>query len=218
MRTVLITLISVVFLVAGCVRAPATQSLASPDVIVDSFLKSLSRGDVDACLGLLADDVVFRQEPSGIKLEGKAPFEESLRRAIGWHLQYSVVTPIKVDGDRVAFTAKVSEDDFKIIGLEYMNAGFEIQVREGKIESWVTTVSQEDWSRLTELTAGGIGIKFEFVEQGMRIKETATNSPAYQAGIRSGDIIVGVNGVSYSQMRKGKCSSGFRDRWAARSK
>jgi len=203
MRKVLIVLISVIFMV-GCARVPATQAPAKPELVIDTFLQALSRGDVDTCISLLADDVVFRQEPSGIKLEGKAPFEESLRRVTTWHPQYSIVSPIKVNGDKVAFSAKLSEDDFKILGLEYVNADFEIQVWEGKIKSWVTIVNQADWKRLTELTAGGIGVKIEFVEQGMRIKELAGNSPAYEAGIRSGDVITAVNGVSYSQMREGE--------------
>lgn len=203
MRKVLIALLSVVILVAGCARAP-TQAPAKPEAVINTFLQALSKGDVDTCISLLADDVVFRQEPSGIKLEGKAPFEESLRRVTTWHPQYSIVNPIKVNGDKVTFSAKVSEDDFKILELEYVNADFELQVLEGKIKSWVTIVNQEDWKRLTELTAGGIGVKIEFVEQGMRIKELAGNSPAYEAGIRPGDVITAVNGVSYSQMREGE--------------
>ena len=39
---------------------------------------------------------------------------------------------------------------------------------------------------------------------GMKVKEIASNSPAYQAGIRPGDIITAVNGISYSQMREGE--------------
>ena len=61
-----------VIFVAGCARAPATQSPAKPEAVIDTFLQALPRGDVDTCLSLLADDVVFRQEPSGIKVEGKA--------------------------------------------------------------------------------------------------------------------------------------------------
>ncbi len=204
MRKSLVILLSMIVFMAGCTRAPMTQSPAKPEAVVDTLLQALSRGDVDTCLNLLADDVVFRQEPSGINVSGKAQPEAGVRQPLTWHHQYSIIGPVKVDGDKVTLTIRESGDEYKIMGLEYVTGDLEVQVYDGKIKSWTGTVNQEDFNRVAELTAGGIGVKVDFVEQGMRVNEVVGNSPAYEAGIRQGDIIIAVNGVNYSQMRQGE--------------
>jgi len=203
-KGIVIFLLLLVMLVAGCARAPVTQSPAKPEAVINTFLQALSGGDVNTCLNLLADDVVFRQEPSGMKTEGKAQLEAGIRQLLTWHHQYSVIGPIQTDGDKVMLTIRETGDEYKILGLEYMTANLDVRVTDGKIKSWTATVNDEDWKKLTERTAGGIGIKADFVSQGMRVREVASNSPAYQAGIKPGDLIIAVNGVSYSQMREGE--------------
>ena len=42
------------------------------------------------------------------------------------------------------------------------------------------------------------------MEQGIRVKEFPENSPAYEAGVRVGDVIIAIDGVSCSQMREGE--------------
>ncbi len=204
MKRLLIVLLALATITASCTRAPATESPTKPEVVVEAFLQALSGGDVNTCLSLLADDVVFCQEPAGIRTEGKTQLEAGIRQLLTWHHQYSVIGPIQTSGDRVVLTIRETGDEYQIIGLESMNAALDVQVVDSKIKSWTATVNQEDWIKITELTAGRVGIKFELVEQGMKVKEIASNSPAYQAGIRPGDIITAVNGISYSQMREGE--------------
>ena len=201
---ILIVLLSMVILMAGCAKPSVTQSPLKPEAVVATFLQSLSNGDVDNCLSLMADDAVINQDPPGVKVEGKAQIEATLRRGTTGHQQYSVISPIKADGDKVTLSVKVTSDDLKISGLEYMTTYVELQVQEGKIKSWLSVPNSDDWKRLVELTAGGIGVKIEVVAQGIKVIELAKNSPAIEAGLRQGDLIIAVNGISFSQMKEGE--------------
>jgi len=139
-----------------------------------------------------------------MRSDGKVQLEAAIRQLVTWNHRYSIIGSIKTDGDKVLLTIKETGDEYRIMGLEYMTADLAVRVADGKIKSWTTTVKQEDWERVIEVTAGRVGIKLEPVEQGMRVKEVASNSPASGAGIKPGDIIIAVNGIPYSQMREGE--------------
>jgi len=66
MRQVFIVLISVLIVITGCTRAPVTQSTVDPEAVINNFLQALSRGDIDTCLSLLADDVRPCENPLSV--------------------------------------------------------------------------------------------------------------------------------------------------------
>ena len=86
-----------------------------------------------------------------------------------------------------------SGDDFKIVGLDHMNATIEFTVREGKIYSILSKPDSEDWAKFIELTSGGIGIEIKLLEQGVRVEGFTPGSLAYEAGLRIGDVIIAVD-------------------------
>jgi len=202
MRKIFVGLLAVSLLLAGCTGTAEISTM--PEDIVESYLDASNNDDIDTCLSLLSDDVVFYQDPPGIRMEGKAQFEAMSKEHMLWHHRDTVTSPINVDGDKVACSIKAAGDDLRIIGMNYMNAMVEFRVRDGKIYSIQSTPTNEDWARLLELTSGGIGIEREIVAQGWKVKRFAEKSPAYEAGVRQGDIIIAVDKVSYPQMRKGE--------------
>jgi len=204
MNKILAILLVAVTLLAGCTKVSEPQIPATPETIVNTFIQSLSKGDVNTCLSLLADDVVFRQEPSGMQTNGKAPVEAGIQQLTAWHHQYSVVGTLQTEGNKVRLTIRETGDEYKIMGLEYITGDIEAEVYDGKIKAWTVTVNQEDIKKVAELTAGGIGIKFEATARGIKITEFAKNSPLYEAGARPGDLIIAVDGINYSQMREGE--------------
>jgi membrane-associated protease RseP (regulator of RpoE activity) len=193
-----------IVLASGCAKAPAVQPTMKPEGVVEAFRQAFSEGNVETCLSLVADDIVVNQDPPGVKVEGKVQLEAALRYGVSGHQKYSVISPIKVDGDKVTFSVKVTSDDLKISGLEYMTANHLFQIQEGKIKSWLSVPNSDDWKRLVELTAGGIGVKLEVVAQGIKVTEMAKNSPAIEAGLKPGDLIIAVDGIGFSQMREGE--------------
>jgi hypothetical protein len=212
MKKVLVIVLIMLTMVAGCSASPANQTTnqpsnqlpTKPQDVAETFLQSLSSGDIDTCLGLLGDDVVFSQEPAGIKLQGKEQFKASLSSSLAWRQQYSLTSPLRANNDMVTFSATISRDDFRIMELELVAADFQLRIQQGKLTSWITNINSKDWDRLVELTAGGIGVRIEPVGQGIRIQELAQNSPARPAGINPGDIIIAINSIGCSQMRQGE--------------
>jgi len=191
-------------LLAGCNRLTQTPTPINPEAIANTFIEASDSGDIERCLSLLSDDIVFSQNPPGVKLEGKDQYEAVLREALKWHEKHSVTSSYKVDGDKVTFNAKVSGDDFSIMGMDYINFSSELQLRDGKISSIIITPDSADWAKLVQLNSGGIGGSLTFTDKGARVDKVAANSPADEAGVKPGDIITAVDGVSYSQMREGE--------------
>ena len=137
-------------------------------------------------------------------MEGKAQYEAALRENAKGHQKHSIPSPYKVDGNKVTFTAKLSSDNFRILGVGSINISYEFQVLDGKITSIKATPDSSDWARLTELSNGGIGVSLTLTDKGARVDKVAANSPADEAGLKPGDIITAVDGVSYLQMREGE--------------
>ena len=203
MKKVLVILLIGVTLLAGCNRVAQTPTPMNPEAIAKTFIEASDSGDIERCLSLLSDDVVFSQDPPGVKVQGKSQYEAALRGAAKWH-RHSVTVSYKVDGDKITFIAKVSGDDFRILGVDSINVSYELQVRDEKITSIVTTPDSADWARFTELSSGGIGVSLTSTNKGARVDKVAANSPADEAGVKPLDIITAVDGVSYSQMREGE--------------
>jgi len=203
-KKILFVLLLLILLTSGCAKSSSSTAALSPEKVVQTFLQASTNGNVETCLSLLANDVLFQQEQMGVKITGKAQLESVLRQLAAWHTQYTVIGQMKTEGDKVRFTIRQTGDEYKIMGLEYITGDIEAEVHAGKIKSWSVIVKQEDLQKITELTAGGIGIKFEAMAEGIRITAIARESPLVGTGVKPGDLIIAVNGVSYSQMREGE--------------
>jgi len=204
MKKVLIVLLITVALLGGCTRADETPAMTNPVDIVKAVIEASNSDDIEKYLSLLADDFTFIQNPPGTKIEGKAKYEETLKTSAAWKHHNTVTSDYEVDGDKVSCTLRETGDDLRIMGLSEVNAGCEYQVRDGKILSLTVTVDSKDWDKIIEFSSGGIGINIKFNDEGAVVEKLAENSPAAEAGIKPGDIITAVDGVSYSQMREGE--------------
>ena len=96
--------------------------------------------------------------------------------------------------------ARVSGDDFRIIGLEYVTVSYEAVIKDGKIYSVVNTVDKDDWEEMIRRTAGVIGIKIAFVKEGVKIEGFAADSPAQKAGMEIGDVIIAIDRLDCADM------------------
>ena len=204
MKRLVSVLIMVTILFSGCAVKQKPPTANSNEAIVKAVLQALSNDDVATGLNLLADDAVWRQDPPGIKAEGKDQVESILRQNTLWHHRHSITSPPKIEGDKVTFSAQVTGDDFRIMGMEFIRADYEFHIRDGKISSWLSIPRTDDWNKLTEHTAGGVGIRFEIGQQGPKVKDFVKDSPGRDAGLRIDDSIIAVNGVQYSEMRPGE--------------
>jgi len=129
MRKIFVGLLAMSLLLAGCTGTAEISTM--PEDIVESYLDASNSDDIDTCLSLLSDDIVFYQDPPGIRMEGKAQFEAMSKEHMLWHHRDTVTSPINVDGDKVACSIKAAGDDLRIIGMNYMYALVEFRVRDG---------------------------------------------------------------------------------------
>lgn len=207
MKIVLAIMVVAALLVVGCSRAAETPDLTKPENVVQSFKEALFRGEVETCLSLVSDDVVYQQDPVGLTFEGKEQIEGILTYLVVWNFDWATTSPYSVDGNRVTFSADMHGDHYRLLGMEIVRAHLEFLVHDGKVSSFLVTENDEDAAKLDELTKGGIGIRFDWEagvgsEKGIRVLEVFGNSPAQEAGIKAGDLIVAVDGVSCSQMTR----------------
>ena len=204
MKKVLVVLLITVALLGGCTKADEPPAAVNPIDIVKAVIEASNSNDIENYLSLLADDFTFIQNPPGTRIEGKAQYEENLKASASWKHHNTVTSDYEVDGDKVSCTLRETGDDLRIMRLSEVNARCEYQVRDGKILSLTVTVDSEDWDKIIEHSSGGIGINIKFNDEDAVVEKLAENSPAAEAGIKPGDIISAVDGVSYSQMREGE--------------
>lgn len=213
MKGLLMLLVPFVLGFTGCGRAPVAPVPSTapwsapadePRAIVEAYLQAYSRGDIDASLRLLADDVVQEQDPPGVKVQGKADVELNLRANAAWKRQIIPMGSPTVDDGKVSWPAEVKGDDFQIMGVERMRFQYGATIEGGRIRYLRASPNSEDWDMMAQRVAGGIGIKVRRTEQGVRIEEFARGSPAQEAGLKRGDVVVAVDGVKTPQMREGE--------------
>lgn len=207
MKTVFAIILIASLLLIGCGRAAETPELIKPEDVIQSFKEALSRGEVNTCLSLVSDNVVYRQDPVGLTFEGKEQVKGILTYLTAWNFDWSATSLYNVIGNRVSFSADMHGEHYKLLGMELVRARLEFLIQDGKIVSILVTENEEDSAKLDELTKGGIGVRFEWeeedgAERGIRVLEVFQDSPAQKAGIEAGDLIVAVDRISCSQMTR----------------
>jgi ketosteroid isomerase-like protein len=144
MEKVITLMIVLPLLFASCTSTEVadTTTTSNPKDIAESFLQALSSGDIDTCLNLISDDVVFSQPD--INLEGKNEFEAVLREMIAWHRQLHLISPFSVDGDKVVCSVRTTGDDCLIMGIDHLNANMEFVIRDDKIHSIISIPNSKE--------------------------------------------------------------------------
>lgn len=206
MRTALVIMLTLILPLLGCGRVAETPEPAKPESVVQSFEEALFGGDVDICLSLVSDDMVFRQDPAGLTFKGKEQINGILSFLAGWNFNWSATSPYNIDGNKVTFSANMRSDHYELFGVEQVRARLEFVVQDGKIDSFIIIENEDDSAKLDELSRGSIGTQLEMgvreAEKGIRVLEVTENSPAQEAGIKAGDLIVTIDRHSCSQMTK----------------
>ena len=192
-----------IFLLIGinCTQASNAPTPMNPSEVAEAFLNASTSGDLETGLSLLSEDIVFRQEPAGIELKGKDELEQTFRENSTFSHEHQITSPWEVSGNKATCTAKVSGDEFRIMGIDYMHATYEFLVREGKIYSILVTTDEEDWAKVIKHSSGGIGIRISFIEEGVQVEGFAEQSPAKEAGMQIGDVIIAIDGNRCSEMQ-----------------
>ena len=125
----------------------------SPKEVVALMMEAEKAADVEAQIALFAEDAVYMVLPASpdmpVPLVGKDAIRER-RVAITSPDAISVAEIIGGEGDTVITTVRFSSDQFRSLGLEYIEGNEEYVVRDGKITNYTWTMTE---ASLTEMTA-----------------------------------------------------------------
>ena len=138
--------------------APAAPTSADQASVLVAFEKTVG-SDVDAGLALLADTATLRITPPPQGTTGSWTGKDELRQALQYSKDHLVKRDLvgapQVDGNKVTDTVSTSNDFFVMIGVAPVQFTTEAMVENGKITSFVTTITPQregEWARLPRPT------------------------------------------------------------------
>ncbi|MBN1135257.1 MAG: nuclear transport factor 2 family protein [Anaerolineae bacterium] len=150
MRTRLFALMVVVlmFTLPGAIYAQETD----PVSLIMAWNEAMNAGDADAALAFLADDAFITLVPPPMEgHDGVFRGKEEIRA--WWENLYalhgaSTVSNCQVDGETLACVLNYTDDSLKALGLDSIDNEFVVVVREGKIQTYTATMTDESLAAL----------------------------------------------------------------------
>ncbi len=196
----------VILTVSGCggnADAPVPPG-EHPAEVVRAYEEAAAAGDIDTCMELLADGVIFRQEPPGMWFEGKNYVRALLEADDVWAHQTDLITPYRTEGNIVFFSLVANGDDLAIVGITDLIMRYQYMVEDGKIVLIYGLPDADEWSSANLYLSGGLGLQHYADGDGFTVSVIAPASPVTAAGLAVGDTIVALDGITCGDMRAGE--------------
>jgi ketosteroid isomerase-like protein len=121
---------------------PIVFAQADPVAVFRQAVDARNRGDLDGLMSLFAEDAV-RQDGTCPNCVGTAAIRESMQQNIDEHFQATVLTA-QAAGDMVTASAELRSDVFRAGGAERVISNFRLEVRQGKLVLWSSTLDTTD--------------------------------------------------------------------------
>lgn len=128
-----------------------TACAPTPQDTVDAWQQALNKGDIEAALSYLADDVVVSLSPPGPGADGVYEGKEEVR---GWYETIvagkgtGTMNNCQSDGDTFTCVSSYEDDGLKSIGVDFIEGSWVATVHDGKIQSYTFTISPELLAKL----------------------------------------------------------------------
>lgn len=143
------SLVSLAF-VACAVQQANSGPLVVPGHVeapLDARVHALRAGDLPGVLAQFADDAVVRSSGGRVS-EGldqiRAFSEDQIRR----NQDEVLAGPREIDGNFVKWTVRVSRDDWRALGIAYLEVDQEALVESGRIKRFTNTFRRESAEKL----------------------------------------------------------------------
>ena len=150
MRTRLFALMVVVLMLAFPAGICAQET--DPVAMIMAWNDAQNAGDADAALAFLADDAFITLLPPPMEgHDGVFRGKEEIRA--WWENLYalngaSTVSNCQVEGETVTCLLNYTDDSLKALGLDSIDNEFVVIVREGKIQTYTATMTEESLAAL----------------------------------------------------------------------
>jgi hypothetical protein len=173
---------------------PLALSAQEPDPmsIINDWVEALNAGDIDAALPYLADDAVVQIMPpapgtSGV-FSGKGEIRGWYETVAGQH-GVTMLSDCQVDGETVTCVNTYAEDSFRSLGIDSVIGEWVAIVREGKLQSYMFTMSDESLAALMAAMTPPV------------IPETGGSAVPIYAVVTILGGLIGVNGLGLGMLR-----------------
>ena len=124
---------------------------SDPLSVVNAWVAALNAGDIDGALSYVADDAVVTIVPPAPGTSGVFTGKEEIR---GWYEaivgEHGVTTlsDCQVDGETVTCVNTYTADSITAMGLDSLVAEWVAVVRDGKLQSYSWTITEESLATL----------------------------------------------------------------------
>ena len=203
----LILLLIISIMITGCSNNNdiALQN-SDQKILVESFIEYYNKGDADSVIGLLSNDIVTEQKlgDQESKSVDVKSVHESIKHNILWNHNIKILKWTNASGDIISVQIEESADEYKIIGIDTIQADMTFEIKDGKIIKIRTVIDKSTVDQIILKESGGIGVNIEVSQNFITINEIAPGLPADEAGLKKGDKIIAINGINCSAMREGE--------------
>ncbi len=157
MKTSMFTLMVVILIVAFSRGAHAQET--DPVSIIMAWNDAQNAGDADAALSYLADDAYIQLVPP--PMEGHDGIFRGKEEIRGWWENLyslngaSTVSNCQVEGETVTCLLNYTDDSLKALGVESIDNELVVTVREGKIQTYTATLTEESLAALMAAMSPG---------------------------------------------------------------
>jgi C-terminal processing protease CtpA/Prc len=175
-------------------------------LLVESFIEYYNKGDADSVIGLLSNDIVTEQKlgDQESKSTDVKSVHESIKHNVLWNHNIKILKWTNTNEDTISVQIEESADEYKIIGINAIQADMTFEIKDGKIIKIRTVIDKGTVDQMILKESGGIGVNIEVSQNFITINEIAPGLPADKAGLKKGDKIIAIDGINCSDMREGE--------------
>jgi hypothetical protein len=175
-------------------------------ILVESFIEYYNKGDADSVIGLLSKDIVTEQklgDQESKSIDVKS-VHDSIKHNVLWNHNIKILKWTNTSGNIISMQIEESSDEYKIMGINAIQADMTFEIKDGKIIKIRTVIDKGTVDQMISRESGGIGIKIDVSQDFITINEVAPGLPADKAGLKKGDKIIAIDGINCSTMREGE--------------
>jgi hypothetical protein len=121
----------------------------APQSVVDSWAEAMNAGDMDKALSYLAEDAVVTIVPA---MEGDGVYNGHAEIR-GWYEPLlsskgvTILSECSLDGETLTCLDTYADEGLKSMGVDFLEGEFVAVVREGKIQSYMLTITPESLAK-----------------------------------------------------------------------